>query len=271
MAKAGTTLLHSWLESHPEVCVPATLKEAEFFDRYYGRGLDWYRGLFRTSTARAAGEFTGTYLHSDAALDRIARDLPHARCLVSVRDPVARLDSEYRDSIRLSGYPHDRRTFIAERPEAVARGLYAGRLEALFRRFPLERVKVFVLEEVVAAPRAAARELYAFVGVDPDFVPPTLHERVNPSRTSVWPPLDRLAFRAYRFSAERDLGWLMRVGRSGPVRRLRGLAAREGVGLPPPMDPALARELRATYAADVEATSRMLGRDLTGLWRMGAG
>ncbi|MDX1541842.1 MAG: sulfotransferase, partial [Geminicoccaceae bacterium] len=59
--RAGTTLLHTILDAHPEVYVPRARKEIHYFDRYHDRGPDWYASYFndaRTVRFRAIGEVT---------------------------------------------------------------------------------------------------------------------------------------------------------------------------------------------------------------------
>jgi hypothetical protein len=270
VAKAGTTLLHRWLEEHPEVCVPRALKEVNFFTTYYDRGLGWYRSQFDPQPGESAiGEFSVTYLDSDLAQARIAHDLPEARCLVTLRDPVARLDSEYRDSIRLAGQRWDRRRFMSVRAGAVERGRYGRHLKRLYERFPRERVRVFIFEELIASPANAARELFEFLEVDAAYVPPSLHDRVNPSRGSRLPWIDQLAHKTNLAVRERNIAWLGRIGRSGAVRRIRALNQSTKADFPPPMDATLTRELRDAYSEEVVVASKLLGRDLYELWPAG--
>ena len=267
--KAGTTLLHSWLRDHPEVCVPTLMKEANFFDQHYDRGLDWYRELFQPAGELAAGEFSVRYLESRRALSRIARDLPEVRCLVSLRDPVRRFDSEYRHVVKFGGYSGDRKAFMAERPRSIERGRYGRQLSALFDLFPAERVRVFVFEDVVRDPATAARGLYEFVGVDDRHRPGSLEARINPSSGARWPALDRLARQRQELGVRRDMHWLLRLGRSSQLRRLRAFNDRPAEDSAPPIDTDLARQLRELYAEEVEVASRLLRRDLGGLWRAG--
>ena len=44
--RGGTTWLHTWLDSHPQVCMSTRRKEVRFFDRHYERGLGWYESFF---------------------------------------------------------------------------------------------------------------------------------------------------------------------------------------------------------------------------------
>src|SRR5688572_14326389 len=93
--RSGTTSLHKYLQAHPDVFV-ASGKEVHFFDRRYGRGLDWYRSRFAgVTTERVVGEATPAYMYDENAIARIAHDLPDARLIVVLRNPVDRAYSHY--------------------------------------------------------------------------------------------------------------------------------------------------------------------------------
>jgi hypothetical protein len=263
--KAGTTLLHTWLAEHPQVCVPPDRKEVRFFDKYYDHGMDWYRGLFQPLDERAVGEFSLSYLGSDTAMRRIADHLPDVKCIVSLRDPVKRFDSQYRHYAMVTGYRGSRGDFQREHPNAIERGRYAPQLERLLGLFPAEQVKVFIFEEFVRDPAAAVRALYTFVGVDPAHRPATLHERVNPTVGVRWPALWLATKRVSAFATERDLRWLLRVGRRLPIGRAL-LSERSDSLVPPPMGGDEAVALRRFYQEDIGRSSEILGRDLGALW-----
>lgn len=99
--RTGTTWLHQQLKG--EVGLPL-VKETHFFNRYYGRGLSWYSSLFRDAPAgQLVGEFCPTYFPLNSARDRIARDLPSCKVIVTLRDPVERAHSQYK-MLRHDGY-----------------------------------------------------------------------------------------------------------------------------------------------------------------------
>ena len=77
--KCGSTWLFKVLQQHPQCFVPAA-KDIYFFDRYYGRGLQWYASFFSSAprSARAIGELSHDYLYSEQAAERIASTLPAA-------------------------------------------------------------------------------------------------------------------------------------------------------------------------------------------------
>ncbi|MBA2525293.1 MAG: sulfotransferase [Pyrinomonadaceae bacterium] len=267
--KAGTTLLHSWLVDHPEVCVPADRKEVEFFTRYYERGMAWYRSLFRPTVEKAVGEFSVTYLESAEGIARLARDLPQVKCIVSLRDPVSRLESQFRDLARINAYRGDYQNLVAGHPEVVERGRYGEQLDRLARTFPRERLHVIVCEDLTSAPERVARDLYEFVGVDAAHVPATLRARLNPAGGVRSSAVQRTRQRAKELAINHDLRWLLRLARSRPARRLQSLNAASDRPPAWTMGPDLARDLRRAFEPDVRAVSRFLDRDMSEVWRAG--
>jgi hypothetical protein len=102
--KAGTTFLYRELTRHPQVHAALT-KEIHFFDDHYQRGLPWYQGFFATAGSKMVGEATPSYLFHPHAIRRIAEDLPSAKLIVLLRDPVRRAFSQYLHESRLGFEP----------------------------------------------------------------------------------------------------------------------------------------------------------------------
>jgi hypothetical protein len=160
--------------------------EPKFFlvDDIYNRGLEYYS---RTWFAAAppgvvAGEKSTNYLESATAAARMARDLPHAKLVFVLRDPVERAYSNYRWS-RMNGLEdqdfataldteaareHTVRTDLRyARPHAYySRGLYADLLTPFFDRFPREQILCLRFEDVDDARDDLVTRLHAFLGVD---------------------------------------------------------------------------------------------------------
>lgn len=111
--KCGTTALYEYLIQHDNV-LSALWKEIYFFDRYYPRGLDWYRANFpykftkffketKNKSSFLIGESTPTYIHHPLAPERIANDIPDVKLIILLRNPIDRAYSHYQMEKRL-GY-----------------------------------------------------------------------------------------------------------------------------------------------------------------------
>lgn len=112
--KCGTTAMHRILKLHPSLHM-SPVKEPNFYlfdgeePRFGGPLGDLlasqvvasrrkYLDLFRVTDGRDVahrGESSPFYLYSDVARRAIARDVPHARIVILLRDPILRAHSHY--------------------------------------------------------------------------------------------------------------------------------------------------------------------------------
>ena len=185
-SRAGTSTLHSWLGQHPDVFM-STPKELWHFNRddRYSRGLHHYRAKFAGwQGEQVLGECTPIYLYrnllyrdrrhlywssDDGPVRRIARDLPQAKLLVSLRHPLDRFVSQHRkNSLRgKAGVDPDLDSY-ARRSGASGMG-YTADIENLLGLVARERLHFVVFEEWTQAPEVMLRDVCRFLGVSPDF------------------------------------------------------------------------------------------------------
>ena len=186
--KAGTTSLYHAFSQHPTVFM-AAVKEPHFFS-YEGRhttrehiitSWDGYQHLYDGSDAFAArGEASPSYLPAPHAAPTILKYVPHAKLIAVLRDPVERAYSQYLHNFK-SGYEqHDDflTAFDANQTEYEARdegwrsyknqGMYAAHLTRYYRLFPREQIKVILYDDYVRDAASVMRELFAFVGINPE-------------------------------------------------------------------------------------------------------
>ena len=196
--KAGTTALYSYLRWHPAVLGPSW-KEVSYFDRHYLRGEAWYRGQFpnklrirlaerRSGSSPVVGEASPSYLPHPLAPERVAAQLPHARLIALVRNPIDRALSHYHHEVALGREPltfeealarEDERTrgeverMVAEPAYFSAawwnftyfsRGLYAEQLEPWLALFP-DRVAVLPTDDLAERPDETYLRVLGFLGV----------------------------------------------------------------------------------------------------------
>jgi len=254
--KAATTWISHQLRHHPRLWLPNA--EPHFFSAEYDRGLDWYRSLFAEAPAdRIVGEKSADYLaHPDAAA-RIAAALPGVPLIIQLRDPVERAYSDYCMWYRRGLVGEDPRHYLDSRRTTQARflegGLYARHIHRLLTHIPIERVKIFLYDDVVATPDAVITETCEHIGVEPHISPPAMEDRRNDSHAPMLPLSIRRLLRPARP--------LLDPLRSNPMlSRIRAAVAR------PVRYPALTSELRSMledyYREDVRELGRLLGRNL---------
>lgn len=161
--KAGSSWLHYVLSQHPDCYVPPA-KDLYFFDRHYARGWAWYEAHFRDAgTRRVVGELSHDYLFSPEAARRIAADLPRARLVTILREPVERSFSHYLYMIRSGRTRVPFEQALRDHPELVRNSLYARHLAPYLELFGRERLGVFWFDELQRDPERLARRICAFL------------------------------------------------------------------------------------------------------------
>lgn len=108
--KCATTTLFEVLRGHPEIGVALDwegsqaewpLKEPGFFGENYGKGIKWYQSLYAGCKESQLLDGTPNYAASDCSMKRLARTVPDAKLILSLRDPVKRARSSWNHWIQL--------------------------------------------------------------------------------------------------------------------------------------------------------------------------
>jgi hypothetical protein len=192
--KAGTTALHVALAQHPALSM-SVVKEPKFFltdgpppgqggpgDAKTYREHIWqradYEALFSSAPAVALrGESTPFYLYNRDAQRRIRAQLPDAKLIVVLRDPVERAHSNWTHLWSAGLEPigdvvqacaeEDRRIAAgwADFWHYTALGRYGEQLEHLYELFPREQVLVFRYRALIDDPAQALDRVCAFLCV----------------------------------------------------------------------------------------------------------
>ncbi|KAL3051184.1 hypothetical protein OYC64_001453 [Pagothenia borchgrevinki] len=171
--KGGTRALLEFLRIHPDV--RAVGSEPHFFDRFYDKGLDWYRNLMpRTLEGQITMEKTPSYFITKEAPRRVFSMSRHTKLIVVVRDPVTRAVSDYTQTLTKSpGLPSFQNLafrnattgLIDTTWSAVRIGIYAKHLENWLRFFPLSRLLFVSGERLVTDPAGEMGRVQDFLGL----------------------------------------------------------------------------------------------------------
>ncbi len=193
--KAGTTALHAALARHPSLYLSA-VKEPKFFltdgppptqggpgDARTYREHVWrradYEALFAAAPAAALrGESTPFYLYRHDAQLRIRAEIPNAKLIVVLRDPIERAHSNWThlwsaglepiDDFVLATTAEDRRIADgwADFWHYLQLGMYGRQLEDLYTVFPRDQVLVFRYRAMITDPTALLDAVCGFLGVE---------------------------------------------------------------------------------------------------------
>jgi hypothetical protein len=285
-ARCATDALYDYLGQHPQIYM-SPVKETNYFV-FYGRRIRFtgpgdeealrscsivsraeYEAQFAGVTSEIAiGEASPWYIYCPQVAQRIAQDVRDARLVAMLRHPVDRAFSSFcmlqrdcrepeRDFVRALALEKER---IAAGWEPIwhyaAMGLYSQQLERYYTLFGRDRLRVYLYDDFSRDPLPILRDLYAFLGVDPGFVPDV---SMRPNQSYV-PRSRRLGLALMRENAARRvaravLPWPLR-------RRLRETLDRLN-RTRPALDPVLRRELIALFRDDILRVQELIGRDLS--------
>ena len=194
--RCGTTYLHDLLAGHPQIAMARpTRPEPKVFLRGERVDADAYRAEFfgHAGDAELLGEKSTSYLERPEVPDRVAATLGSPQVVVQLRDPVARAVSNWSfssdhgvetrplaEALRADltgGREWDPAASSVSPFAYVSRGRYADDLARWVGRFD---VHVQFLEELLA-DAGVIRDLYRWLGVDPDGGPDPVDAPVNAS------------------------------------------------------------------------------------------
>ncbi|MBN2043587.1 MAG: sulfotransferase [Anaerolineales bacterium] len=194
--KAGTTSLYHVLREHPQVFMPAQ-KEVNYFflQATYDQGVEEYQRNFADANSGhlAVGEASPGYICHPIAPSRIQRLLPGVKLILTVRHPVERAYSQYWDNRRSLSEYHTfeqaveislESTYHPDRLGYFSRGTYIQYIRRYLDLFARENLLVLVFEDLILSPELFYRQVFEFLGVDPDFYSPEMTEKFNPA--AVW-------------------------------------------------------------------------------------
>jgi hypothetical protein len=179
--KAGTTTVAATLAMSPDVYLPSR-KEPHYYSGV-GSGTfgsefipaitdrDRYLALYREAgSTRYILDASTSYLWCKDAATRICRDVPDARAIILLREPVSRSHSHYLNNVREGFERRPLATALREEQSALggapwhlaylANSLYPGMVERYMAVFG-GRVTVLFFEDLVGAPEAFVPSLFA--------------------------------------------------------------------------------------------------------------
>jgi len=199
--RSGTTYLYTILEEHPEICMAKPVKpEPKYFLQDNINISEYYNKYYNncSNLTKVFGEKSTSYYENEKVAQKIATNLPLCKIVFILANPIDRAISNYKFSYE-NGI--ETRTleevFLEEKkidtskyktsvnPFAYKeRGFYHQYLEYYYTYFPKENIKV-IIKENFTNNIESIQNLYAFLGLNSNFIPPSYNLVVNKSRNTV--------------------------------------------------------------------------------------
>lgn len=182
--KAGTTYLANLLEQNPEIHV-SNPKETDFFTgRMFNKGFDWYRSCFPEDIDKvlidASTSYSAAFPVSDprskdethsfnGVAKRIIQEVPDARFLYIVRNPIKRVYSAYWHFVRTGVETRPFHEVITTDDEGreyyFLLSDYFEQLENYLRVCDMDRINVLIFEEFIQSPADCLISCFRFLNV----------------------------------------------------------------------------------------------------------
>jgi hypothetical protein len=282
-AKCGTTSLHRLFELAPAIGTARTRKELHYFsapelvEHVEGPGdevipeaiirdeaayLEEYEGIAAPSALAAIADVSPSYLRTPPAAARIAAFAPEARIIILLREPAAKVFSQY---VHLWSEGRETLPFEEAYSRSAARralgysdmwdyeggGFYAEAVARYLDLFGRDRVLVLLFEEMTRDWPGSRARLEAFIGTD---LPGNGLPRMNVGGR----PRSALAARLLGAEA---LKAPLRALIPTRLRTRLSERVRESVVMEKPrLAEKMRTALRARYAEDVRALEALIGR-----------
>ena len=275
------------LRQHPEIFMPAG--ETHYFrDPEYARSRteDLAQLFAGSADAKRRGIKCPDYLGQEPCAARILSELGKVDNIVVLRNPVDRAVSAYYWLMRWGQLPVEpvdegmrkllRGEFhgVRQADEILEYGLYGKHLERYLALFGEDHVLVLLDSDLRRNAARTRASVYRYLGVAEDFEPRIARR----SRNEGVYPLRRLRFLRLRNRWVYDNGdpmtgtlrrptrWSQALPNAAVVLADRYLLAPVLGNDRPPLAPDARAALQEFYAADVEKTEALIGRDLSE-WR----
>ena len=198
-AKCGTTSLYDYLTQHP--CIHSSLtKEPRYFDKYYYRGLNWYKTHYPSSVKKwfstkikkkpfVVIDATPRYLDHPHTPNRIKETISSPKFIVLLRNPIDRAYSHWnmrsgkkKESLSFDESIKTETQRIGNEFEKMdnddnyyssdyfhhaylERGIYVDKLKHWMNIFPREKFLIIQSEKLFENPQQEYDKVLSFLGL----------------------------------------------------------------------------------------------------------
>lgn len=283
--KSASTFIQNCLTEHPSLYLP--IGETPYFETpdYENAEQPPWNELFLGREESQLGIKRPNYIGKAEVPHRIESDLPEAKLIAVLRNPVDRAAAAYfhlikygflpampiEKGMRLILHSEEFRHHHPRAQEILEFGLYYKYLSRFRHFFARGQILILLHEEIIQNPLRAVQRSYRFLGVRDTFSPASLNSKPQKVIYSI----ERLRFLTlrnrflYKYNEERSrlvqrspgiLGYVIASTITATDRLLLArLLPAEKVKLSPP----LRNELVKYYREDISALESLIERDLT--------
>ena len=281
-ARCGTSWTANVLRAHPDICISEP-KEVRYFNRYempvgsqrgklnpnFDRNIDWYlRRFSHAKQGQILGEFSPVYLADMSSASRLHDELPAAKLIVCLRNPVDRAFSFYKSHRGIGLIPEIsfEETLECE-PAYVSTGMYAQQLRRFLKFFDRNQIHVLIFEDLISDPSGGFRKLFSFLEVDQNFTPNYGSFDTNESAKWRSKRIHKAAFKTSQWFIDNGFSGVLALLRSAGAHKLfNSLNAATAQLKELRLRPETRSRLTEIFSSDVADLESILGQQIIA-WR----
>ena len=209
--KSGTTSLAKYIAQHPQIYVPE-VKELHFFlfannppDYYSGHvlgpvliySLDDYISYFKDAEDKLSCDCSVTYMYRDG-FKQVIKNIKkfytngkwkELKFIVILRDPIERAFSQYITRLcdgedepfvkACFSWGDRKRKGWSIAYDYLGFSFYYEPLKAYIHEFGRDNIRIYLYEDLKERPLWLVKDIFQFLGVDPEFVPRNVDKYYN--------------------------------------------------------------------------------------------
>jgi len=195
ISKCGSSWLHFYLDSHPDIYMSKQVELHYFGERYPEDMEDFHSNFPFDQDFKYFGESTPNYFKNPITAEQIKEYSPEAKIIVIVRDPIQRLLSRVYYAKQL-GNIKEKKTlneiFADLRQQPVYDSHYERYLPAFEKQFGKNNFKIVSLEKTKTDFDSFNEELCSYLELDDEFSAENLG---NKSKNATGSKMFRLIYR----------------------------------------------------------------------------
>lgn len=216
--KTATSYIYDYYLHHPNVATSEPIKELYYYDEHYHNGEEWYLKHFTpNSETKVMIDVSPSYMIEGEAMERIKKDNPNAKIVLTLRDPVERFSSHVNHHVR-HGYSYTGFTdLLAEHPKVLESSQYDVYVDKWVKEFGENNVHILDYRELTQDSVAFMEKICDIINV-PFNENYEFGHKVNSAGTARSPLLMRAIHIVMRF--------LIRNGLSGVIEFVKRTGAK---------------------------------------------
>lgn len=179
--RSGSSWLYQCLKEHPQMCLDTRPKEMPLIWEGREDAEYYFKNLFKGCVQNQKRGWWARYLqYAEETAPRIKQSFPNTKFVVCLRNPIERIYSHYLLKKNEGGINCPFEDFIKE-GDLIKAGFYYSQLLTFLKFFPKEQILILIYEDIEKNPLGFIQKIYKFLGVDSNFIPPSINRKVFPT------------------------------------------------------------------------------------------